>query len=475
MARFACAAIILIAMANATACKGKSSVSVKRTRTAPAVEYVPAPTASAAGKSFDPTGAATPAIGTVAMAGPRRPEVEPNNDAKNAQLVTLDSVVAGELSDLTDVDWYGLIIEKPMALNLLLASAGDVVLELRDSAGTVIAKSDRGGNGVTEGFPNVAVVKGRYIVTVTAFRKAAPVAKKKSKVTPKPDATPTRAGSATTASAAPVRYELQLASAVQAPRSGFEVEPNLDPGLANDLFIGEAANGYIGWTGDVDVWKLSIEGLAARTALDLELTAVDGVTPTLNVTDAAGRPLLQRHGEKSRPLAIRSLVPVIGPNVPPFYFVTVSGERSNPLTPYQLNVVARGLTTDDEMEPNDSNATAQPLLLGQLLLASWQIGDVDTFVIAPVATPRQLTFAITLTQATELIGEVVIANQPVIEFNDAGQRGGAAVEADVPAGIPCTVRVRGNLKRKAVEGAYQILVDVAHGAGDPMPNEQHTP
>lgn len=475
MRRIATVAIATMAIANVAGCKGKSSVSVKRTRTAPAVEYVPAPAAVGAAGGSGATATAGPSvpIGTLAVAGERRPEVEPNSDSKAAQVVALESVVTGELKDPTDVDLFAVVIEKPSDLTVMLASAGDVVLEVRDGSGAIIAKSDRGGNAVTEGVPNLAVAKGRYLVAVTAFRKAEPVGKKKPK--PPTAASVGGAGSAAPALAVPLRYELQLAAAAHLPRSGVELEPNLDAGTANDLFVGEAATGYVGWTGDVDVWKLSVEGLAARNALDVELSAIDGVTPTLTVSDAVGRPVLQRQGAKSRVVSIRNLVPMVGTNVPPYYFFTISGERSNPLAMYRLNVVARVLSGADEIEPNDTGETAQPLPVGQKLMASWQIGDADSFVIAADTTSRRLTIAITPTQGADLVGDVLIPNQPLIEFNHRGQGGSETVDVDLPASTQAIVRVHGNPKRKAVEGAYAISVEVAQGVGDPMPNEQRAP
>ncbi|MBP9085246.1 MAG: hypothetical protein KBG15_03970 [Kofleriaceae bacterium] len=438
---------------------------------------MPAPSAPspAGGPGESATVAPAVPVGTLAVVSARRPEVEPNNDKKTAQLVALDSVVAGEINDLADVDMFAVVIEKPCELTVMLASASDVVLELRDAAGVVVAKSDRGGKGVTEGVPNFAVVKGRYIVAVKSFGKAAPVDKPPSKSTPKSAPTPADADTATPALAVPLRYELHVAATTSAPRSGLELEPNLDPGSANDLFIGEAASGYVGWVGDVDVWKLSVEGLAARSALDVELSAVEGVTPMFTVTDAVGRRLVQRQGGKNRVLSVRGLVPVVGPNVPPYYFLAIRGERSNPLAMYRLSVVARVLSGTDEMEPNDNDATAQPLLFGQKLMASWQVGDVDSFVIAADATARRLTIVIAPTQDADLVGEVVIPDQPIIEFNHRGQGGSETVDIDLPAGRQAMVRVHGNLKRKTVEGAYEIFVTVAQGEADPMPHEQRAP
>ncbi|HPH70823.1 MAG TPA: hypothetical protein PLF40_33955, partial [Kofleriaceae bacterium] len=246
--------------------------------------------------------------------------------------------------------------------------------------------------------------------------------------------------------------------------------PNLDAGTANDLFIGEAATGYVGWTGDVDVWKLSVEGLAARTALDFELSAMEGVTPTIKILDAVGRPLAQRVGSKGRMLTIRNMVPLVGTNVPPIFFVAVSAERSNPQLAYRLSVVARVLGGNDEVEPNDGNPTAQPLQLGQKIAASWQLGDVDSFVIPAESVSRRVTISITPTQGADLLGEVIVANQPVIEMNHRGDGGSETLDVDLPAGAETFVHVHGNTKRKLVEGPYEIMVEVAHG--DPMPTEQ---
>lgn len=48
-------------------------------------------------------------------------------------------MVAGEINDLADVDMFAVVIEKPCELTVMLASASDVVLELRDAAGVVVA------------------------------------------------------------------------------------------------------------------------------------------------------------------------------------------------------------------------------------------------------------------------------------------------------------------------------------------------
>ncbi len=462
-------ALVVLGVCVGAGCKSKTAAPVKRTRPAPAVEYVTQPTPAAVPNQP----AATPAVpvGKLAATGVRAAEAEPNNDPKSAQALAAPMLVAGTLSDATDVDMYAFTVDKPSVVAFTAVSAGDLVVELRDGAGTIVAKSDRGGNAVAEGVPNFPVAKGRYVIAVKAFRKAEPAKSKTAKPSnPKPAETAAVGVSAPPASAVPYELQATLTATGATATTGVELEPNLDAGTANDLFIGEAATGYLGWTGDVDVWKLSVEGLAARNALDFELSAVEGVTPTITILDAVGRPLAQRAGSKGRMLAIRNVVPVVGTNVPPFFFVAVSAERSNPQLAYRLSVVARVLGGNEELEPNDGNLTAQPLQLGQKIAASWQLGDADSFVIAAEPISRRVTISITPTQGADLVGEVLVANQAVVEFNHHGNGGSETVDVDLPAGAETFVHVHGNPKRKPVEGPYEIAVELAHG--DPMPTEQ---
>jgi glucose/mannose transport system substrate-binding protein len=46
--------------------------------------------------------------------------------------------------------------------------------------------------------------------------------------------------------------------------------------------------GWIGWSGDVDLWKLSLEGVGDRYALDFEVSGVEGLSLSVEVLDAAG-------------------------------------------------------------------------------------------------------------------------------------------------------------------------------------------
>jgi hypothetical protein len=70
-----------------------------------------------------------------------------------------------------------------------------------------------------------------------------------------------------------------------------EREPDDDRGAAIELILGDTVTGYLGWTGDADVWKLSVETLSDKNAIDVEVSAVEGLMLTVEIADGIGQPL----------------------------------------------------------------------------------------------------------------------------------------------------------------------------------------
>src|SRR5690606_9559861 len=101
---------------------------------------------------------------------------------------------------------------------------------------------------------------------------------------------------------APV-YEL-TAQLVNTPKGG-ELEPDDDRGTANDLIVADNVTGYIGWSGDRDVWKLSVETLSDKNLLDIHVSAVEGVALELEIADGLGQPLATREAPRGTPLVMR--------------------------------------------------------------------------------------------------------------------------------------------------------------------------
>lgn len=263
-------------------------------------------------------------------------EREPNDRADEAGALPFDAIGRGRMDGPSDVDRYRLKVEKPGALTVTVSGLAtvDLIVELHDAAGAVLAKSDRGGAKISEGIGGYPVTAGSYDVVVRAFEKPSK-AKKAAKggkgAKDGKDAKDAKAGSGagsaaaagSAAGAGPVvvvdpseEYEViasftDAAALAAAGPTGErqELEPNPDAGTAGDLAIGEVAAGLIGWTGDVDVWKISTEVLAGNNALDLELSSIEGVTLSLEVRDGMSRPQTVRKGGRGQPVTLRGYVP----------------------------------------------------------------------------------------------------------------------------------------------------------------------
>jgi hypothetical protein len=425
-------------------------------------------------------------------------EREPNYQVSEAGALPLDTVGRGHMDTPADVDHYKLQVDKAGALTVTVSAltAVDLVVELRDRDDAVLAKSDRGGAKVSEGIGGFPVTPGTYDLVVRAFEKPS-----KAKAKPKKDEP---AGSGAGSGAQPVvlteaseEYEVQ-ATLGEAAVAGQELEPNPDAGTASELAIGETASGLLGWAGDVDVWKLSTEVLAASDALDFELTGVEGVTATLEIRDGMSRPQATRKGARGQPVAIRGYAPKVPEGTPPLLYIAVSGERSHPQLGYQLKVSSRPASSSEELEPNDKPEQAQAFSAdpeaSPLLHARWEAGDVDCFAIPVVAARRRVEARVNAAEGAGLsvellVGDKVVArtgagagaaaDKPVARPSEVTQPAGPAgasgrlepIAAEVPAGGKAVVRVRGPAKAKA-EVEYDVSWSTLEAEEDAMPPEE---
>lgn len=416
-------------------------------------------------------------------------EREPNERAAEANALPLDAVGRGRIDSPTDVDRYRVTVDKPGALTVTVSglAATDLVVELRDGADAVLARSDRGGVKISEGVGGYPVTPGAYDVVVSSFTK--PV-KAKGKAGKGKKAAEGAAGSgAASGSTAPVvvvdpseEYEVIAtfvdAAAIAAASGGErqELEPNPDAGAASDLTIGEVGAGLIGWTGDVDVWKLSTEVLAASNALDFEVSAVEGVTLTVEVRDGMSRPQTTRKGGRGQPLTIRGYVPKVVEGVPQLLFVAVSGERSHPQLGYSLKVSARMVGEAEELEPNDKPELAQPFdvtgadgdIATSTLHARWEPGDVDCFALPTGAAKRRVEVTVSVADKGNVAAELLVGERVVATSDEAAGKLEHLV-ADVPAGAKAVVRVKAAAKPGA-ETAYDV--SWAETSGDELPPEE---
>ena len=393
----------------------------------------------------------TPASPDGGVRGAASEEIEPNDGDEVATVLALGAQVHGKIDPDTDVDRYRIDVIQTGLLSVMVDShdALDATLEIADAGGTVIARSDRLGPRVREGVPNLGVTPGRYTAIVTA-RKPPPAtpAKKRGAAARHPAPEP---------AARPAGGPYEITATMVSPAAGFEHEPDDDRGQANDLIAGDTASGYLGWSGDADAWKVSVEALSARNALDIELSPVDGVALTLEIADGVGKPIATRKGARGSPLVVRGFVPQLPPSAPPFHYLTVRGDRSNPETAYQIRAVAKLIAPDAEIEPDDTPETAMAMPADRKSLhAHWSTGDIDCFALAPEDTARTLDVSIDTPSELDLAIDVLIDGKLMAKVDHPGKGAAEKLVVAVPAGAHAVVRVHGEV---AGDAGYELVIN----------------
>lgn len=428
-------AVVLVAIAVAgTLAGGCGKKRQRRTSDAAPVEIVTRPLLEDAGSE-----------------GATSDEVEPNDGTEIATPLPLGSTARGRIDPDGDHDHYRIDVTAPGALVVELTGIDgvDLALEVDDATGTTIARSDRSGARVAEGIPNVGVTPGRYIVTVRG-KKIVPPSKKRGR---------RRRGKQPPADPGPqVPAPVYEITARVAPiAAAAEREPNDDRGTAMDLIVGDTVTGYVGWNGDDDVWKLSVETLSDKNAIDVEVSAVEDTALVVEVADGVGRTLVTRKGGRGGALSLRGLVPVVPAGAPPFHYLTIKGDRSNPRTAYQLRVTAKLPEPDAEREPNDTVETAMAVPADRTVVhATWSPGDVDCFVLAADPAARTLEITIDTPAEADLSAELLVGDKVIAKAAQPGKGAAERVTGAVPAGAQPVIRVRGT--DRSGEGAYDVTI-----------------
>jgi hypothetical protein len=464
---------LLVTVALAAAC-GNGGGGAKKARDrdgGPAVEMVDGPGAGVEMQAVD--------------------EKEPNGTPAEAGALAVGGAVVGALDGETDVDVYKVTVGHAGLLKAGLDGIDkvDLMLELRNAAGEVLARSDRGPAKITEGIPNFPVAKGDYYLAVSEFvkprKKAKPAKPKSTKgkkaAAPAPPVEAAPAGpdpDARQGLSPPYRLSVEIALPVpvKIAVNADEPEPNDDAGGAHEVLLGDTFRGYIGWGGDVDVWKLSLEGFTAEYSLDVDVGGVEGLALTIEILDGSGGSLIKRTGTKGGAVAIRNLVPEVGPSAAGaagggYYYAKVTADRSNPSATYSFKTSTRLLEPEEEIEPNDDAASAtemrdatRPYTGVRRGFAS--AGDVDCYLLEASSEDMVLDITVDPPAAFDAVIEAAIvggASLAEVDGGKAGQRE-AVSGLRVPKGKSVLVTLKGKGKGAGEAAPYQLSWALSPGS-----------
>jgi hypothetical protein len=445
--------VLLAACAGVVACRGGGG-KTKRTGSAAPVEVINEPQLADAGHG----------------PGPNADEIEPNDGEEVATPMSIGGTARGKIEPENDVDYYRLVLDKPGVLAVTLSGIEgmDLSLELADSSGTILAKSDRGAARVKEGLPNVGVTAGRYTLIVKQYKKK-PVKTKKGAPPPEhPKGTGSPDSSLAPAPVAVPVYEL-TAQLIEPPKGG-EREPDDDRGTANDLIVADNVTGFIGWIGDKDVWKLSVETLSDKNLLDVHVSAIEGIALELEISDGLGQPLATRKAPKGAALVMRGILPNVPPGAPPFHYLTVRADKSNPETAYTLHATARLAGTDEEVEPND--LVEKPYLIPTdrtVVHATWSPGDIDCFALAPAGTARTVDATVDTPAEINLDAELLVDGKVVATAAKGGKGVVEKLTGLVPANAHPVIRIKNPDASATAEAKYDVTIQEATATDDNAP------
>ncbi len=392
-------------------------------------------------------------------------EVEPNNEV--AQVLQPGMGIVGILDGSDDVDRYSLVAGQTGLLFVTVEGGGkaDPTLNLLDASGTVLAKSDRGPAGTMEGLAGYGVEAGStYQLVVGEF-----VGRKARKAGGRPG------------ESAPYQLRWHINEDAEAE---FEREPNADSDGASEILSGETRNGFLGWSRDVDLWRMPVAGYddigaGPKRALHIVLTPPPGVAPQLSLLSASGEVISERRAGKGQELAIRNLLPSVGAD---FYLLRVTGKPSNPEAHYALRIDVGELRPGTEREPNDSSEAATPIAgdEAELLVVrgDLSLGDIDFFRIAAASHDRVLELQLRGPSHADLDVSVVAESGAILASSAIDSVGTPEALTSVPvaAGQAPLLRVL----TKTVQGTadYELTMSLVRGSVtsiaqpvDPLPME----
>lgn len=383
-------------------------------------------------------------------------EVEPNGELGEALLLAGGASAKGVLDGSKDVDRFSFLAPTSGLLFAFVrgASPADLTFSLQDKAGGVLAKSDRGPSGTAEGLAGYGVEAGAtYQLVVGEF-----VGRKLRKA----------GGRGGPSGEYRVDWRIQ-----EDTEPGFEHEPNAEERGASEVPIGEGRKGFLGWGGDVDLWRLPITGFGElagsggaqpKEALHIHISAIPGVATRLRILAAGGETILERQARKGEELSVRNFLPAVGADS---YSLRVSAKASNPEESYELRVEPGEIAPGTEEEPNDEQQRATQLGGGDatLLLARGELsgGDVDYFQIAQAGYDRILDLRLSGPSHADLDTAVIAESGAVIIEATTAAAGTGETLSKIPIGRGLAPLIKVGAKELRGAAAYELSLSLVRG------------
>ncbi len=308
-------------------------------------------------------------------------EVEPNEQTKQAMELAEPCTVEATLEAAKDpksaaVDWYRIALgaRQVVAIEVSGVPEQNLKLSLLDRDLNAMFEVDDRGPGEGERFPNLGVEQAVFL---------------------KVSGDKGGAGGA---------YRLTVAA--RELGADEELEHNGRYSAATPLKLGQAMQGYLGYTGDEDWYLLDLQELAVGSVLRIELTGVEGVRPQLLVADKEERrPLLEvKAPQAGEGITVRNMG--LPPNPGSVYLQLKSAwvpgpqpkkfiRTANPSVAYKLSVSSEAGGDDLEKEPDDSAAQAMPILDGQKMRGYLSAPDDIDYYRLEVERPSLLSAELT--------------------------------------------------------------------------------
>ncbi len=400
-------------------------------------------------------------------------EREPDDDLQHAQPLEMPKGVRGTIGEpravtgkppRADEDWYQWLVggEARQSARVELSGVPAIALALDalDGDGNRLTGGE-GGEGEAVVIPDLAVEPGK-----TYFLRVKPVARpKKEKAGAPPPSDPGHG------------YELVVLPTPLQP--GDEEEPNDAPDHASAVPPGADASGWFGRRKDDDWLRVSTEGPPPGATLRLELSAVEGVAPSLQVADGAGQVLATATGGKGDELRLRN-----APSTQPVTLVHLRAESG-------VNTEARWTLRAQweaplpvgaggaEAEPNDTRERATPLPVGigappQTVSGFLWPGDVDWYRVR-LDGPALARVELAAPEKVNLQLELQAADGATLRKVDDGGAGQPEVVPAwfVPSSGDLFVKVSARGRESAFDAPYRLTVTdgTDDGATEHEPND----